>query len=258
MNKKYCLLLTAFVVICVYSQANAAYLLWETLEGASYSEAQRSGSFTIQTIDYKFSNESRSQANGPDDYVADYYGYKHKDSFSTVDFTGYYLGTFEGNTDVGGEGARVKILIDAYLDFYNLKFSTTYQADQYYKADLPDNPTGNSFTSEHLTVTWLTDENNYLKKGTWEFTESSMLQLGFYAVKGAQEYALYFVDPAQSSGNWTTAHLRTPNNKNIPEISHFSGVDAVTHTVVPEPTTLLLLGAGLLGLGFVGRRRSGR
>ena len=53
-----------------------------------------------------------------------------------------------------------------------------------------------------LEVTSSTDQ----KTGTWKITPSSY-GFGFYSVKGGPEFALYYVDPAQSEGLWTTAHL---------------------------------------------------
>ena len=233
------LLLSFIFVLISLSNAMADSLLWDTLD------EDNNNSFSTYNIDFVFSNESRSDA---DIFSNSYLGYYNP----LNEYSGYYLGTFEGNTDGAGVGTRILALVKRYLDFYNQENSSNYEAGSYYKVDKPAVTTLNSITNGPLTVTW--DLNNDAKNGTWEFSDESLLSLGFYAVKGAQEFSLYFVDPARTSGNWSTIHLKTPNGNNIPEISHFSGLAGVT-TVVPEPSTFLLFGIGLIGLGLATRRR---
>lgn len=85
--------------------------------------------------------------------------------------------------------------------------------------------------------------------GTWSV--DSPYALGFYAVKAGPQFALYYVDPYQTSGIWSTIHL-TVGKDQMPEISHLS---ALAETApVPEPATLILLGSGLLGLAGVRRK----
>lgn len=166
--------------------------------------------------------------------------------YSGQDFTGYYIGTIDGNTD--GNTPLQKV-IEYYLGENLDSFSAL-------KVDYDDDyPLGLSDETGDLFVTWEGD----LKSGTW--TLSSSLGFGFYAVKGGSEFALYFVDPAQSSGNWTTRHLEVGEGKGKkdnspinPEISHLSGVP--TQLPVPEPGTLILFGIGLLGLCVMARRRN--
>jgi len=193
------------------------------------------------TITYNFSSKPKTftihnRASQSDNFNKDYFGY------TSTDFSGYYIGTIKGNTD-SGNPEPFDFIIGYYLN--DSKYSVTQL-----KVDSPSGNSGSKSSSDTtLTVTWKPD----FKSGTWSLTNA--YGFGFYAVKGGPEFALYFVDPAQSSGNWTTRHLLNKGG-NIPAISHFSG--APTQMPVPEPTTLLLLGAGLLGIGFVGRRRSGR
>ncbi|MFY9112612.1 MAG: PEP-CTERM sorting domain-containing protein [Desulfomonilia bacterium] len=81
--------------------------------------------------------------------------------------------------------------------------------------------------------------------GTWAFDPPDSGALGFYAVMWANAFTVYFVDPAQSSGIWSTANLLN-NGGNEPGISHLT-IMPTTAAPVPEPATLLLLGSGLLG-----------
>jgi len=114
-----------------------------------------------------------------------------------------------------------------------------------------------SFESVVLVETPVTatpyDENS----GTWQ-TNPITNTINFYSVKASNYYALYYVDPAESTGSWSTYDLwalglggHPKNGGGGLEISHFSGYGAP----VPEPGTIVLLGAGLFGLGIFSRRR---
>lgn len=157
---------------------------------------------------------------------ASYYGYYAED------YSGYYLGTFAGNTD-GEDDPLLSV-----IDFYYAAWSGGGIGDIYSTKVDPVNAGDNQNGS--LVVTAADD----LKSGTWSFSDS--FELGFYAVKGADEYALYFVDPTQSDGLWTSRHTLN-NGGNIPAISHFSAVPTTT-TKVPEPAAMLLMGVGLVGI----------
>lgn len=191
---------------------------------------------TIEGTTYHISDH----AGGSDQFDNDYYGY------SGADYSGYYLGTISGNTN-GQDYPLASIISYYYFAMYAEEFDITSA----FKVESEEG--SDSFaTVGPLTVSW--DEN--FKSGMWEFDADSDMSLGFYTVKGGNDFALYYVDPDQKSGIWTTRHLLVGSERRInhPELSHFTGVPATIHST-PEPTTLLLLGIGLLGLGVVARQR---
>ena len=155
--------------------------------------------------------------------VAEYQGYE---SVSPATYSGYYLGTW--NIGKGSGDALLPLAISAYLgsswtgDFYKAESSNNWE----------NGPLEVSFhDSSHLTGNW---------------TYSGANGIGFYALKAGGDIALYFVDPAVTSGVWSSQHLLN-NGGNQPELSHLSA------SSVPVPPSVWLLGAGLVGL--VGLRR---
>ena len=176
-------------------------------------------------------------------YYEDFYGYKYiGDTNTENEYSGYYLGTIGGNT-------RHHMLnaINYYLAFRGL----AYEYIQKTKVDDIESPGPGSDTYGQLQVDW--DED--LFSGSWKWTSENDFEVTFYAVMGGNEFALYLVDPIASEGSWTARHLLN-NGGNIPDISHFSV--ATTNpglTPIPEPTTILMFGTGLLVLAWMGRRK---
>ena len=159
------------------------------------------------------------------------------------DYSGYYLGTISGNTD--GRNKPLESIISYYYFLiigHEMPKSDIFKVEKSSQDDYGVNGL--------LMVSWADD----YKSGTWSINDPAS-SLIFYAIKGANEFALYFVDPAGQNGLWTSRHLLN-NRGNIPEISHFVGVDPPL--AAPEPNSLLMLVFGLTGLGFVARCRQGR
>ena len=161
----------------------------------------------------------------------------------SLEYTGEYMFTRDGNdsNDSGLESA-----INDWFVAEGISYSITLE--EYAKVDEPATTDGTK-----LTVTYEDD----MKSGTWETDQN----VQFYSVKGANEYALYWLgEDGASSGDWWTGHLRTPNGNNIPSISHLTAYNSTGNTPpptdpVPEPATMLLLGSGLLGSAALSRRR---
>lgn len=155
--------------------------------------------------------------------------------------TTIWLGTRSGN-DPSNPSADLSDLesylalkgYDVDLEFYGkVEFSKTTLTEE----------------STLLSLTYDMDSGES-RSGKW-YTDD---EISLFSVKTANGYALYWLDPAATSGSWDTSDL---DDKGI---SHFSAWTAVTEELPkvypnPEPTTMLLVGFGLLGIARISRRK---
>jgi hypothetical protein len=87
--------------------------------------------------------------------------------------------------------------------------------------------------------------------GTWTYTPGAGDPgINFFVAKGGPDFNLFSNLGDPLSDDWFTP--TNPANGQLFGLSHLSFYD--TGGVVPEPTTLLLLGAGLFAAGFARRR----
>ena len=160
--------------------------------------------------------------------------------------SGIYMYTVSGN-DPSNPGADLTQFEQDIENWFLTDQGVTVDInlDFYAKIDAPSTTTTEG--SGLLTLGYESDN----KSGTW----AAGALINFYSVKAGPQYALYWVDPASAIGTWSTIDLFVGNG-NHPEVSHISTwVSADPTAPIPEPTTLLLLGTGLIGIGIISKKR---
>ncbi|UCF93344.1 MAG: hypothetical protein JSW39_04050 [Desulfobacterales bacterium] len=166
--------------------------------------------------------------------------------------SGEYMFTMPGN-DPSNPGAD--------LTFFELDIENWFLTEKAMNVDLTvefyakvDEPAVSTTEgSGLLNVGYETDH----KSGTWSTADL----IDFYSVKAGPQFALYWVDPAATSGTWSTEDLYVGRNGNNPEISHVSTwriIDGPTPAPVREPATLILFGSGLISLVGIDRKKRQR
>lgn len=171
-----------------------------------------------------------------------------------VDYSGEYMFTvFDNGVDPKTNPLNDTLTILPWLESEaNLWFTAegydhTVDFSLYEKVDVPEDQLETDTTST-LGISMDLHYDSGMKTGSWE--TDALVE--FYTVKAANEFNLYWLGFAGAdSGDWSTQYL-VNNGVNQPGISHLSTWNDVP--AVPEPSTLLLLGGGLVGLAFYRRR----
>lgn len=156
---------------------------------------------------------------------------------SDPSYSGVFMFVYHGNDNPKGLAAMLTMINDWFRD------NRSYERNYLDRLELFDNFSDSS-GEEPVVDLFFSSQ----KGGTW----TSAVPIEFYAVKGGNFVAMYWLEGGADSGLWSTEHL-VNGGGNQPDLSHLSVFNPLRPVPTPEPATLLLVGGGLLGLTLLRR-----